>query len=280
MSHHARSLADVSDLRLPLDLGLDDPVPVRCWYCGTGRGPWEREHQLPVSRGGAGGDNVVRACEACNHLKGKLTLEEFRDALALRLTLPTVTFAGEATGEHPATSIRRVRSLAATQEVTRLDPVVGERLDRCLVWLRRRGRRMTRKDAVSAAVTAWLDGIAENELDGKDFPPSDDVLPFEGFDLPPVISPDTASKTPRQVWERDVTRIDAAVLEHVRLAVEVIARHEAPITLMDFVTLAVIDRLDAVKKRYPDFAEWSRSFPQAEDPSSALGTTAMGPPEP
>src|SRR3954470_16500553 len=37
----------------PLPLELPDATPaVTCWYCGTDRGPFEREHQLPVSRGG------------------------------------------------------------------------------------------------------------------------------------------------------------------------------------------------------------------------------------
>ena len=108
---------------------------------------------MPVSRGGAAGANVVRACEPCNHLKGKLTLEEFRAALERRLGVSTVVFAGEATPESPATPIGSVRTLAGTQAVVKLDPVVAERLDRALTWLGRRGRgRLTRKDAVSAAV--------------------------------------------------------------------------------------------------------------------------------
>ena len=265
----------MSDQCLPLD--FDDPAPrKRCWYCGTVRGPWEREHQLPVSRGGVGGDNVVRACEACNHLKGKLTLDEFRSALALRLALPTVVFDGEAGEDRTATPIGHIRTLAATQEVTKLDPVVGERLDRALVWLRRRGQTMTRKDAVSAAVAAWLDGLAEAELDGEDFPPPDNVLPFEGFEPPPVFRAGETSKTPRRVWERDVTRIDATVLEQARRAVAVLGRHQAPITLMDFVTLAVSAELRVVENSYPEIAEGSQGFPEAQSPSSARGIPAPG----
>lgn len=71
----------------------DEEVPEkRCWYCGTTSGPWEREHQIPVSRGGGAGTNIVHACARCNHLKGKLTIDEFRDALALRLGLVEVIF--------------------------------------------------------------------------------------------------------------------------------------------------------------------------------------------
>ena len=43
---------------LPLEL-VDTPAVGTCWYCGSTTGPWEREHQLPVSRGGESGDNVV-----------------------------------------------------------------------------------------------------------------------------------------------------------------------------------------------------------------------------
>ena len=113
-----------------------------CWYCGSAAGPWESDHQVPVSRGGPGGDNVVRACKPCNHLKGKLTLEEFRTALERRLGVSTaVVFAGEATPESPATPIASVRTLASTQVVVKLDPVVAERLDRALTWLAAAGER-------------------------------------------------------------------------------------------------------------------------------------------
>jgi 5-methylcytosine-specific restriction endonuclease McrA len=70
---------------LPLDLvDLRDPDR-SCWYCGGGEGPFETEHQVPVSRGGKWRGNVVWACASCNHLKGSLTVEEFREALEARL---------------------------------------------------------------------------------------------------------------------------------------------------------------------------------------------------
>ena len=88
----------------------------RCWYCGTTTGAFENEHQRPVSRGGRYRDNLVRSCAACNHLKGKLTLEEFRTALERRLGVSPVVFAGEAEPGRPATPIGSVRSLAGTPE--------------------------------------------------------------------------------------------------------------------------------------------------------------------
>jgi hypothetical protein len=240
----------VPDAYLPLD--LSEPLPVEvCWYCGTAVSRWEREHQTPVSRGGASGP-VVRSCGPCNHLKGKLTLEEFRAALERRLGASVVIFAGEAEPDRPATPISSVRSLAATPDVVKLDPLTGERLDRALAWLRARGRGVTRKDAVSAAVDAWLDNLATTELDGADFP-EEAVLPLEGLESAPLFRPGETSQTPRSVWDREVTKVDSLVLVQARRAVRFLARVECPTTLVDFVTGAVSARLDAVENTYPQF---------------------------
>jgi 5-methylcytosine-specific restriction endonuclease McrA len=85
---------------LPLDYGPAGLQRRTCWYCGGGEGPFETEHQVPVSRGGKWGANIVDACASCNHLKGRLTVDEFRRALAVRLGVAEVVFAGEA-GEGP-----------------------------------------------------------------------------------------------------------------------------------------------------------------------------------
>jgi hypothetical protein len=82
--------------QMPLDFGMYEVQRRTCWYCGGGEGPFETEHQVPVSRGGKWGANVVDACASCNHLKGRLTVEEFRRALAVRLGVTEVVFAGEA----------------------------------------------------------------------------------------------------------------------------------------------------------------------------------------
>ena len=213
---------------------------------------------------------MVRACKPCNHLKGKLTLEEFRVALELRLGVSPVVFAGEAAPGRPATRIGAVRSLAGTQAVAKLDPVIAERLSRALVWLARRGRGLSRKDAVSEAVSAWLDELAAAELDGTDFPLPDPMLPFEGLEPAPIIRPGEASQTPRQVWDREVTKVDGLVLEQARRAVQFLGSVSSPITLLDFVTGAVVARLDAVEGRYPQFGRTRR---RPLMPSSVPGTS-------
>jgi len=213
-------------------------------------GPFETEHQRPVSRGGLCGDNLVRACAACNHLKGKLTLEEFRTALQRRLGVSTVVFAGEVSPGGRATPIDSVRSLAGTPDVVKLDPVVGERLDRALTWLARRGRGATRKDAVSAAVSDWLDDLAVTELDGADFP-EDAVLPFEGFGPEPIFRPGEASQTPRSRWDREITKVDSAVLGQARRTVAFLKGLGAPTSLVDYVTGAIAAWNEAARTKYP-----------------------------
>ena len=180
-----------------------------------------------------------------------------------------MVFAGEAGPDLPATPIASVRSLAGTPDVVKLDPLTGERLDRALSWLRARGRGVTRKDAVSLAVDAWLDDLATAELDGGDFP-EDAVLPLEGLGSAPVFRPGEASQTPRSVWEREVTKVDSLVLVQARRAVRFLGRIGCPTTLVEFVTGAIAARLDAVEKQYPPFAP-VRSAPLST--RSALGIT-------
>lgn len=59
-----RQVQTMIDIPLPLEF-LEPVLPPTCWYCGTTSGPFEHEHQLPLSRGGRHGSNVVRACVAC-----------------------------------------------------------------------------------------------------------------------------------------------------------------------------------------------------------------------
>lgn len=240
----------MADTQLPLD--VFEPIPGElCWYCGGSVSRWEREHQTPISRGGASGP-VVRSCGPCNHLKGKLTLEEFRSALERRLSVSRVTFAGEAGPDLPATPITSVRSLAGTPDVVKIDPLTGERLDRALSWLRTQGRGVTRKDAVSAAVDAWLDHLAAVELDGAEFP-DEAMLPFEGLEPAPIFRPGEVSQTPRSVWEREVTKVDSLVLVQARQAVRVLGEIGRPTTLVEFVSAAIAARLDAMEQQYPQF---------------------------
>lgn len=43
----------------------------RCAYCGVSGVPLEREHRVPIARGGSQSpDNIVPACRPCNSRKG------------------------------------------------------------------------------------------------------------------------------------------------------------------------------------------------------------------
>jgi hypothetical protein len=254
----------VTGMQLPLDVP-ESILSELCWYCGEAARQWEREHQTPVSRGGASGPVVV-SCGPCNHLKGKLTLEEFRSALARRLGLSPVTFAGEARSDLPATSITSVRSLAGTPDTVKIDPLTGERLDRALFWLRTSGRGATRKDAVSAAVDTWLDNLAATELDGADFPDKA-MLPLAGLGRAPVFRPREDSQTPRSVWEREVTKVDSLVLVQARRAVQFLGRIGQTTTLLEFVSAAITARLDALELQHPQFRPL-RSAPPSDSPAN------------
>ena len=49
-----------------------------CAYCGTSSGPFEIDHIVPWSRGGAHErDNLTLACKPCNRSKGSMTPEEW-----------------------------------------------------------------------------------------------------------------------------------------------------------------------------------------------------------
>lgn len=50
----------------------------RCYYCGKGGKKLQREHRVPLARGGSNDiSNIVPSCEACNRRKGILTDDEF-----------------------------------------------------------------------------------------------------------------------------------------------------------------------------------------------------------
>jgi len=146
---------------LPLD--FPEPTPPDCWYCGPTAGPFQTEHQRPISRGGRGSTTVL-SCARCNALKGPLNIDEFREGLAERLGVQPsdVVFAGEATTDRPATTaIATVRSLAADRSVVRIDPAVGEGLHRAWRYLRTGDRGLTRRDLASAGIAAHLDKLRQ-----------------------------------------------------------------------------------------------------------------------
>jgi HNH endonuclease len=51
----------------------------RCLYCGAGDGPFQIDHVVPISRGGAAADpeNLVTSCVNCNGSKGAKFLSEW-----------------------------------------------------------------------------------------------------------------------------------------------------------------------------------------------------------
>ncbi len=58
----------------------------RCAYCGEVSAVLQKEHKIPLSRGGSNAAaNIVPSCPRCNLRKGSLTDAEFRDRIAAEL---------------------------------------------------------------------------------------------------------------------------------------------------------------------------------------------------
>lgn len=54
----------------------------RCYYCGVDLYNPERDHKIPVTRGGrATVDNIVPCCHSCNCRKNDRTVDEYREFL-------------------------------------------------------------------------------------------------------------------------------------------------------------------------------------------------------
>lgn len=61
----------------------------QCQYCKTKNGPLTLDHVLPKNRGGSDvWDNLVTACQPCNHRKGNRTPEEAKMVLIRKPTKP------------------------------------------------------------------------------------------------------------------------------------------------------------------------------------------------
>lgn len=70
----------------------------KCWYCGKSFHSTRPtfDHQIPRSRGGGGGENLVLACKQCNNRKADMDVETYR--YFLQESLPAgerVIFYGE-----------------------------------------------------------------------------------------------------------------------------------------------------------------------------------------
>jgi HNH endonuclease len=144
-----------------------------CWYCGTDttEAIFEREHQVPLSLNGGHGDNMVDSCQPCNRLKSNRTVEQFRAEIEARLG-EAVTFAGEATSEHPATDISHVRSFAAPTGLVRLPGDILLEARQAVLELRSAGyTSATLGGLVTDALRAHLDRLSAGELGPDDFGP-------------------------------------------------------------------------------------------------------------
>lgn len=238
---------------LPLD--LPDPEPAQsCWYCGAVGGPFQTEHQQPISRGGRHGATVT-SCGRCNALKGPLDIEEFRLGLAERLGIDVagVVFAGEATDLRPATRIAGIRSLAADRSVTRIDPAVGEELDRAWRYLRATGdSRLSRKELASEGIAAHLDVLRENLGLGEEWPEANLSL-FE-LDRPARTGRNQLAQSARVPMDRQHTKVPGELLDHARAGVEYRRSHGEPdLTLLDWIAEALGAQLAADTERLPGY---------------------------
>ena len=73
----------ISDLSEAAWRSMVDRAGGRCFYCGEESTYLEKEHVIPLARGGANSaTNIVPSCPACNRRKGTLTGAEFLRLLA------------------------------------------------------------------------------------------------------------------------------------------------------------------------------------------------------
>jgi hypothetical protein len=247
----------------PLPLEFPEPRPrPACWYCGTTEGPFEGEHQLPVSRGGPGGANVVRACAPCNDLKGPLQLEEFRQGLAERLGVvdQSVVFAGEATATRPATPMMQaIRSLEADRSVVRLAPAAKVELERALRFLRGVvSSGLTQRDLATAAVSEHLAGLRARYVgDGQTtWPdPSPGLFDDDEPDPTPLLTGRRElGQTPKVLQHREKTSVSGDLLDWTRAGVRYRRAHGEPeLQLVDWMNTAVLAALQADASRLPGF---------------------------
>lgn len=227
--------ADTSG-EIALPLGLPE-MARRCWYCGTTQALiWEREHQRPRSRGGAGGP-VVLSCRFHNRLKGDRTVEEFREALAERLGIEAsaVVFAGEAGPERPATPLAGIESLVDERDAVRLLPEAGRALRRAVVTLRSRG--LPRVNLTSLASRYIAEGISR---DAERFR-GDRLFELAGDDWElPEPAPEAAIELnpAKVVLPRRVVRIDSRLHESLIAAVLFLRTRGRP-------GLGLVDAVDA-----------------------------------
>jgi hypothetical protein len=251
----------VTEVPLPLELPEPELSPA-CWYCGAADRPFEHEHQLPVSRGGRHGANVVRACAPCNDLKGPLQLNEFRQGVAERLGVEvhSVVFAGEATPERPATpTVQAIRSLEADRSVVRLAPEAKAELEQALRFLRGViSPTLTQRDLATAAVAEHLDGLRARYVGGAQttWPhPSPSLFDDEDPEASPVLTGRRElGQTPKVTQHREKTSVAGDLLDWARAGVEYRRSHGEPeLQLVEWINAAVRAALEADSARFAGF---------------------------
>ena len=142
-----------------------------CWYCGTDEAPaYERDHQLPITRGGCGPGDVW-ACRSCNRLKGPATVEEFGARLAQVLGRP-VRFAGEGGANClDSVEVQRAREILGSQRVLKLTGSLGGELLNAVMFLRGRGQpTLTLSTVGHEAIRRELARLAQLHNGGEPFP--------------------------------------------------------------------------------------------------------------
>lgn len=143
-----------------------------CWYCGTDEAPaYEREHQLPITRGGMGSGDVW-ACRTCNRLKGPTTVEEFRTRLA-QLLGRVISFAGEAGAPDALdhTEVQTAREILSSQRVIKLTGTLAGELRDAVMFLRAHGQPTLTLSAVGhEAIRRELARLAQLHNDDQPFP--------------------------------------------------------------------------------------------------------------
>lgn len=67
------------NLSAAIRLAIHERDKYLCAYCGTGEGPFEVDHVVPVSRGGGDDhDNLCLACKPCNRAKSNKLVSEWQ----------------------------------------------------------------------------------------------------------------------------------------------------------------------------------------------------------
>jgi HNH endonuclease len=245
------------------------PEPISCWYCGAKSGPFEREHQVPRSRGGRDAGNVVLSCARCNDKKGELDAEQYREGLAQRLgVLPqSIVFAGEATDARPMTgAIVTVASLSADRAVVRVAPEAKEQLERACDFLRAvLGPGLTQRDLASAGITTYLDELRSHYVEDGDTWPDPMPALFDRGEEPTrfLTGRRDLARTPKVPQRVEKTSVAGDLLDWARAGVEYRRAHGEPqLQLVEWVNDAFRAALQSEAKRSADYPSMDEALEQ------------------